>query len=181
MTVAERAAELKQKSDEVKATYAKMYEMGKDVAGAGLRAEKTEVATIRTELQKEIDDQTKAMKDGLARILDTRVTAYATQADNMDQAATLRAMLTPMAAKDSANPLGEMWDEYAEYVKDVRPGHERRQAGRDRPGPGRGQGPLRPLAGRPGPVHRRAAGDQGGRDLAEGVRRRRGAANAWNR
>jgi uncharacterized membrane protein YphA (DoxX/SURF4 family) len=121
MTVAERAAELKKRSDDVKATYAKMYEMGKDVAGPSLRTEKTEVATIRTELQKEIDDQTKAMKDGLARILDTRVTAYATQADNKDQATTLQAMLTPMTARDSANPLGRMWDEYAEYVKTFAP------------------------------------------------------------
>jgi uncharacterized membrane protein YphA (DoxX/SURF4 family) len=121
MTVAERAAELKKRSDDVKATYAKMYEMGKDVAGPTLRTEKTEVATIRMELQKEIDDQTKAMKDGLARILDTRVTAYSAQADNKDQATTLQAMLTPMTARDSANPLGRMWDEYAEYVKTFAP------------------------------------------------------------
>src|SRR5262245_13688292 len=71
MTVAERAAELKKKSDDMKGAYAKLYQMGKDVDVAALRAEKTDVAAIRTELQKEIDDQTKTMKDGLARILDT--------------------------------------------------------------------------------------------------------------
>jgi uncharacterized membrane protein YphA (DoxX/SURF4 family) len=121
VTVAERAAELKHKSDEVKATYAKMYELGKDVAGPSLRAEKSDVATIRTELQKEIDDKTKEMKDALARVLDTRVTAYAAEADNKDPAATVQAMLTPMTGPNPANPLGRMWDEYAEYVKDFAP------------------------------------------------------------
>jgi uncharacterized membrane protein YphA (DoxX/SURF4 family) len=121
MTVAERAAELQKKSDEVKATYAKMYELGKDVAGANLRAEKSDVATIRTELQKEIDDQTKAMKDALARVLDTRVTAYAAEADNKDAATTVQAMLTPMTGPNPTNPLGKMWDEYADYVKDFAP------------------------------------------------------------
>ena len=80
MTVAERAAELKQKSDEVKAAYAKMDEMGKDVDGPACGPRRRTSPTIRTELQKEIDDQTKAMKDGLARVLDTRVTAYAAEA-----------------------------------------------------------------------------------------------------
>jgi uncharacterized membrane protein YphA (DoxX/SURF4 family) len=121
MTVAERAAELKMKSDEVKATYAKMYELGKDVAGPGLRAEKADVAAIRTELQKEIDDKTKEMKDSLARVLDTRVTAYAAEADNKDPAATVQAMLTPMTGPNPTNPLGRMWDEYAAYVKDFAP------------------------------------------------------------
>src|SRR5262249_31480360 len=104
MTVAERAAELKKKSDDVKGAYAKLYQMGKDVDVAALRAEKTDVAAIRTELQKEIDDQTKTMKDGLARILDTRVTAYAAEADNQNAAATLQVMLTPMTGQNPTNP-----------------------------------------------------------------------------
>jgi uncharacterized membrane protein YphA (DoxX/SURF4 family) len=121
VTPAERAAELKRKSDEVKAWYVKAQEVGKDADVAGLRSLKGEVTTIRTELQKEIDDKTKAMKDALAAILDTRVTAYSAQPDNQSAAATLQAMLTPMTPKDSANPLGKMWDQYAEYVKDFAP------------------------------------------------------------
>src|SRR5690242_10391485 len=61
------------------------------------------------------------MKDALARVLDTRVTAYAAEADNKDAAATVQAMLTPMTGPNSANPLGKMWDEYAAYVKDFAP------------------------------------------------------------
>jgi uncharacterized membrane protein YphA (DoxX/SURF4 family) len=121
MTPAERAAELKKKSDEVKAGYEKMFEMGKDADAIGLRALKADVATIRTELQKEIDDKTKAMKDALAAILGTKVTAYAAQAENKDATATLQAMLTPMTMPDSTNPLAKMWAEYAEYVKEFAP------------------------------------------------------------
>jgi uncharacterized membrane protein YphA (DoxX/SURF4 family) len=94
-------------------------ELGKDADAAGLRAKKTDVAAIRAELQKELDEQTKKMKDSLAKLLDTRVTAYAMQADNKDAAATLEAMLTPMA--DGNNPLGRMWDDYATFVKEVAP------------------------------------------------------------
>jgi len=119
VTVAERAAELKKKSDEVRAAYAKMDRLGKDVDAANLRSLKTEVATIRTELQKELDDQTKAMKDNLAKVLDTRVTAYAAEADNQGASATLEAMLTPM--QTGKNPLARMWEEYAAYVRDFAP------------------------------------------------------------
>ena len=105
VTVAEGVAELKKKSDAVKADYIKLQEMGKDVEGPKLRALKTEATDIRKELQKEIDNQTKAMKDGLARLLDTRVTAYATQAGNLDASATLQAMLTPMTGEKPTNPL----------------------------------------------------------------------------
>jgi uncharacterized membrane protein YphA (DoxX/SURF4 family) len=119
MTIAERAAELKKKSEEVRAAYPKNERMGKDVEGANLRALKNEVNTIRAELQKEIDDQTKVMKDTLAKLLDTRVTAYAAQANNKEAAVTLQAMLTPMKA--GANPLAKMWDEYAAYVKEFAP------------------------------------------------------------
>jgi len=119
MTVAERAAELKKKSEEVRAAYSKMDRLGKDVDAASLRALKMEVATIRGELQKELDDQTKEMKDTLAKVLDTRVTAFATDADNKGASATLQAMLTPMQAGN--NPLARMWDEYATYVKDYAP------------------------------------------------------------
>ena len=122
MTVAERAAELKQKSEEVKAGYAKMHQMGKDADAAALRTQKTEVATIRAELQKELGDRTTAMKDALAKVLDTRVTAYAAEADNKNATTTLLAMLTPMAGPNPTNPLGRMWDEYAQYVKDFSPG-----------------------------------------------------------
>lgn len=122
VTVAERAAELKEKSEAVKAGYARMYQMGKDADWTALRAQKAEVATIRTELQKELDDQTRAMKDALARVFGTRVTAYAAQADNQDAATTLQAMLTPMTGANPTNPLGRMWDEYAAYVKDFSPG-----------------------------------------------------------
>lgn len=122
VTVAERAAELRAKSAEVRAAYAKLQLMGKDVAGANLRADKAEVKAIRTELQKEIDEQTQAMKDALARLLDTRVTAYAAQVENKGPAETVQAMLTPMTAADSANPLAKMWDAYARYVKDFAPG-----------------------------------------------------------
>jgi uncharacterized membrane protein YphA (DoxX/SURF4 family) len=120
MTPAERAAELKKKSDEVKAIYTeKLVALGRDVEGANLRAKKTEVNTIRTELQKELDDQTKAMKDALAKLFGPRVTAYAAKADDKDEGTTLQAMLTPMA--NGNNPLGKMWDEYAAYVKDFAP------------------------------------------------------------
>jgi uncharacterized membrane protein YphA (DoxX/SURF4 family) len=119
MTVAERAAELKRKSDEVKTAYRTMAELGKDVDAVALRAKKVDVNTIRAELQKEIDDQTKAMKDSLAKLLDTRVTAYAAEADNKDAGATLVAMLQPMESGE--NPLSRMWDEYAAYVKDFAP------------------------------------------------------------
>jgi len=120
VTPAERAAELKAKSDEVKAIYTdKLAAMGRDVEGANLRAKKTEVTTIRTELQKELDDQAKAMKDRLAKLFDTKVTAFATKANGKDEGATLLAMLTPMA--EGTNPLGQMWDSYATYVKDFSP------------------------------------------------------------
>jgi uncharacterized membrane protein YphA (DoxX/SURF4 family) len=120
MTVGERAAELKKKSDEVKEAYKTMAEVGKDADAVALRAKKTDVASIRAELQKEIDGQTKAMKDDLAKLLDTRVTAYAAKAENKDEHATLEAMLTPMA--EGKNPLAKMWDEYAAFVKDFAPG-----------------------------------------------------------
>jgi uncharacterized membrane protein YphA (DoxX/SURF4 family) len=120
VTPAERAAELKAKSDEVKAIYSdKLAAMGRDVEGAGLRARKVELNAIRTELQKELDDQTKAMKDRLARLFDTNVTAFATKTTGKDEGATLQAMLTPM--KDGNNPLASMWDGYARYVKDFAP------------------------------------------------------------
>ena len=119
MTVAERAAELKKKSEEVRVAYTKMSQMGKDVDVAGLRTLKGDAAAIRTELKKELDDQTKAMKDSLAKLLDTRVAAYAAQVDSKDAATTLRAMLTPM--KGGSNPLASMWDDYAAYVKDFAP------------------------------------------------------------
>lgn len=119
MTVAERAAELKTKSEEIKQAYKTMAELGKDVDATALRAKKADVNSIRAELQKEIDDQTKTMKDSLVRVLDTRVTAYATQADNKDAAATLDEMLKPML--ETANPLGKIWDEYAAFVKDFSP------------------------------------------------------------
>jgi len=116
---AERAAELKKKSEEVREAYAKMDRMAKDVDVAKLRALKDDVRTIREELQKELDAQTKSMKDGLAKVLDTRVTAYATQADNKNASETLQAMLTPMQAGN--NPLARMWDDYATYVKEFAP------------------------------------------------------------
>jgi uncharacterized membrane protein YphA (DoxX/SURF4 family) len=119
MTVGERAAELKTKSEEVKDAYRTMAELGKDVDAVALRAKKTDVATIRAELQKEIDDQTKAMKDTLASVLQPRVSAYAAEVDNKNAATTLEAMLTPML--DGNNPLGKMWDDYAAYVKDFSP------------------------------------------------------------
>lgn len=119
MLVSERVAELRKKSDEVRGAYSKMDELGKDVDVIKLRALKDEVRTIREELQKELDAQTKSMKDGLAKVLDTRVTAYAAQADNKEAPATLQAMLTPMRA--GTNPLGRMWDEYAAFVKDFAP------------------------------------------------------------
>jgi len=120
VTVGERAAELKKKAAEVRAGYKKMAEMGKDVDAVALRSLKTDVATIRTELRKDIDDQTKTMKDELAKLLDVRVTAFAKQADSKEEAVTLEAMLTPMA--DGNNPLAKMWDAYAEYVKDFSTG-----------------------------------------------------------
>src|SRR5258708_6118521 len=95
--------------------------MGKDVEGPKLRTLKTEANDIRAELQKELDDQTKAMKDGLARVLDVRVTAYANEADGKKASDTLMAMLTPMTGENPTNPLGKMWDEYAEYVKEFAP------------------------------------------------------------
>src|SRR5262249_8778634 len=97
MTVAERAAELKRKSDEVKEAYKAMAEVGKDADAAAWRAKKTDVAKIRAELQKEIDGQTKALKDDLAKLLDTRVTAYAAQAENKSATVTLSEMLKPMS------------------------------------------------------------------------------------
>jgi uncharacterized membrane protein YphA (DoxX/SURF4 family) len=120
VTPAERATELKAKSDELKAIYSeKLAAMGRDVEGANLRAKKAEVNSIRTELQKELDDRTKAMKDALAKPFGTRVTAYAAKLDNKDEGATLQAMLTPM--NDGNNPLAAMWDGYADYVKDFAP------------------------------------------------------------
>ncbi|HKA07173.1 MAG TPA: hypothetical protein VKD71_07935 [Gemmataceae bacterium] len=119
VTPTERAAELKKKSEEVRDAYAKMDRMAKDVDVAKLRALKDEVRTIREELQKDLDAQTKSMKDGLAKVLDTRVTAYAIQADNKDPSITLQAMLTPM--QTGKNPLARMWDEYVAYVKDFAP------------------------------------------------------------
>jgi uncharacterized membrane protein YphA (DoxX/SURF4 family) len=119
VTVAERAAEFKKKSDDVKAVYEnKLPVMGKDVEGANLRAMKAEVATIRNELRKEIDDQTKGMKDKLAQLFDTRLTAYAAPIEDKD-GSKLQAMLTPMKA--GTNPLAGMWDEYASFVKDYAP------------------------------------------------------------
>src|SRR5438105_7666005 len=120
MSVGARAPELKSKSEEVRQAYKTMAELGRDADSAGLRAKKVEVNTIRAELQKEIDGQTKSMKDSLATVLDTRVTAYATQAGNKSDAASLGDMLKPML--DTDNPLGKMWDDYAAFVKDYSPG-----------------------------------------------------------
>jgi uncharacterized membrane protein YphA (DoxX/SURF4 family) len=66
-----------------------------------------------------LDEQNKKMKDELAKVLDTRVTAYATQVDNKEAGPTLEAMLTPMA--EGNNPLSRMWDDYAAFVKDFSP------------------------------------------------------------
>jgi uncharacterized membrane protein YphA (DoxX/SURF4 family) len=119
VTVAERAAELKKRSDEVKSVYEnKLPVMGKDVEGANLRAMKAEVATIRNELRKEINDQTKAMKDRLTQQFGTRLTAYAAPIEDKD-GSKLQAMLTPM--REGKNPLAGMWDEYAGFVKDYSP------------------------------------------------------------
>jgi uncharacterized membrane protein YphA (DoxX/SURF4 family) len=120
VTVAERAAELKKKSEEVKDAYKTMMDMGKDVDAAVLRAKKVDANAIRAELQKELDEQTKKMKDDLAKVLDPRVTAYAKQIDNKEPAPTLEAMLTPMA--EGKNPLATMWDQYSAFVKDFSPG-----------------------------------------------------------
>lgn len=128
MTVAERAAELRAKSEEVRTAYQKMAEMGKDVDAVALRAKKADVNAIRSELQKELDDQTKAMKDGLAKLLEPRTTAYAAQVDNKEPATTVEEMLKPMAGGE--NPLGKMWDEYAAYVKDFALGVSDEQKGR---------------------------------------------------
>lgn len=119
VTVEKRAADLKSKSEEVKQAYKTMAELGRDADATGARAKKVEVNTIRAELQKEIDGQTKSMKDSLAGLLDVRVSAYAAPLDDKEGAKTL-AMLKPML--DTDNPLGKMWDEYAAYVKDFSPG-----------------------------------------------------------
>jgi uncharacterized membrane protein YphA (DoxX/SURF4 family) len=119
VTPSERAAELKEKAEEVREAYAKMDQLGRDVEGAHLRAKKAEVNAIRIELQKEIDKHTEAMKDGLARLFDTRVTAFAEKAGEMSEEATLNAMLTPM--RQGSNPLAAMWDGYAAFVKDYAP------------------------------------------------------------
>lgn len=120
VTVTQRAAELKKESEKVRSAYRRMAEMGKDVDAVALRGLKADVATIRTELKKELDDQTKAMKDALAKLLDPRVTAYAAQAKSLDAPATLDAMLKPMNG-DGVNPLEGMWNDYAAYVKDFSP------------------------------------------------------------
>ena len=61
---------MKTKSKEVNDAYKTMFELGKDADSASVRTKKTDVAAIRAELQKEIDDQTKLMKDSLAKVLD---------------------------------------------------------------------------------------------------------------
>ena len=122
VTVATRGRELLKKAADVKAAYAKFLELGKDVDGAGLRTVKGDVAAIRAELQKELDDQTKKMKDDLAAPLDARVSAFPPLPGDKDaaaQSAALKEMLTPMA--DGKNPLAARWDEYAAYVKDFSP------------------------------------------------------------
>lgn len=120
MTVQARTAEFKKKSDDVKALYAeKLPLMGKDVEKTKLRASKTEVNTIRAELQKELDTQTNKLKDSLAELLSDRTAAYAKKADNQDEAPTLLAMLTPMS--EDKNPLRTMWEAYAEYAKEYSP------------------------------------------------------------
>jgi len=122
VTLATRGRELLQKSAEVKAAYAKFLELGRDVDGANLRSLKGDVTAIRSELQKELDDQTKKMKDDLAVPLDARVSAFPPVPKDSDvagQSAALAAMLTPMA--DGKNPLAARWDEYGAYVKDFSP------------------------------------------------------------
>ena len=121
MIVSARLAELLKKSAEVRSVYdQKLPLLGKEVGGADLRAMKQDVATIRAELQKEIETQTTAMKDDLASVFDNRVTGFAKKVDNKDETATLQSMLTPIKA--GQNPLGRLWNEYADYVKDFAPG-----------------------------------------------------------
>ncbi|WP_020472235.1 DoxX family protein [Zavarzinella formosa] len=120
ITVARRTKELLKKSDEVKAQYAKFIEMGKDVDGASLRTLKGDVTAIRTELQKELDDQTKKLKDDLAKLLDPRIAGYVTKVESKNEIDTLNEMLTPMS--DGKNPLAKLWNDYAAFVKDFSPG-----------------------------------------------------------
>jgi hypothetical protein len=120
VTVPERIAELRQQSAAVREAYEKkLPSLGKDIEGANLRAMKAEAIAIRTELQKEVDAQTTKMKEGLAGLLGTRVTAY--QVPEPKQVPTaLDAMVVPMAGGN--HPLAKAWDEYAAFVKDVAPG-----------------------------------------------------------
>lgn len=123
VTVAARGKELLKKSAEARGQYDKFIELGRDVDGANLRTLKGEVTTIRNELQKELDDQTKKMKDELAVPLDVRLSAFPPIPGDKDLPArtnALTSMLVPMA--DGKNPLAARWDEYASYVKDYSPG-----------------------------------------------------------
>lgn len=120
MTPAKRVGELLNKAQEVRDTYAKFIQMGKDVDGLKLRTLKTEVNTIRDELQKEYDDQFKLLKDALANLLEPKLSGI-TKAflPEKDEAATVLDMLQPMA--DGKNPLSKLWDDYAGYVKEFSP------------------------------------------------------------
>jgi uncharacterized membrane protein YphA (DoxX/SURF4 family) len=111
--LSQRVAELKQKKEEARLFYDKMWELKKDVDGTRLRAVKTETAAIRTQLKKELDDQTKKMKDGLASVFGTAITAFPVKAPD---AASINSFLVPMA--DGKNPLSKLWDDYATYVKE---------------------------------------------------------------
>ena len=120
VTVPERIAELQQATAAVREAYEKKLPLlGKDVEGTNLRAMKADAIAIRTSLQAEIDAQTTRLKDSLAGVLGTRMTAYAVPAPK-DVPTALDAMLVPMAGGE--NPLGKHWDEYAAFVKDVAPG-----------------------------------------------------------
>lgn len=114
--VANRAKELLKKSAEAKAQYAKFFDMGKDVDGAAVRTIKADVTAIRTELQKELDDQVKLVKDDLAKVLGNRFVGYVTKLDSKNELETIQEMLTPMSG--GKNPLAALWNDYAGYLKE---------------------------------------------------------------
>lgn len=70
MTVAERVAEYRQKLDDLsESSGKKLWLFGKDVEGARLRTAKAEVASLRAGLLADLDKQTQAYKDAVAKTL----------------------------------------------------------------------------------------------------------------
>jgi uncharacterized membrane protein YphA (DoxX/SURF4 family) len=124
--VEQRVLAYKLKVKEIRDVYEfRLPRLGKDVEKAHLRTLKGEAATMRTELMKDVDEQTKAMKEALARVVGARLSGLdlgVPEDPSVDE--RVAAMLTLRGEGDEATPrrvpeaLDHQWTEYIAFVKD---------------------------------------------------------------